>query len=94
MLILKQLGEELPYLLLRCSQGLLSGSRRTICSPTSAPIPLFLRAQQAAGFEPMQHRIDRACAEPVTVPSQLFDHSQPKDWLLAGVVQNVQPNET
>jgi len=94
MLILKQFREELPYFLLRRCQSLLSSARCPVRAATPASIALLLRAQQAARFQPMQHGINGARAELVAVPSQLFDHAQPKDRFFAGMVQNVQPDES
>src|SRR5690349_2506996 len=93
MLIFERFGEELPYLLLRRCQSLVSGLRCPIRSASPAPLALLPRPKQAAHLQSMQHGIDGTCAEPVAVPAQLFDHAQTKDRLLAGMVQNVQANE-
>ena len=42
----------------------------------------------------MQHRVQRARAKLVPVPPQFFDHPEPKDGLLAGVIKNVDANQT
>ena len=94
MMIFKQFGEELPHLLLRRCQSLLARASRAVRSSTAAAIALLVRAQHAGHFQPMQHGINRPSAQPVAVSSELFDHAQAKDRLLAGMVQNVPPNQT
>ena len=41
----------------------------------------------------MQHRVERAGADLVTVASQLLHHLDPEDRLLHGMVEDMQPHE-
>src|SRR6185437_2597901 len=91
--IFKQLAEQLLDFFLRLRQRFLSRGSRSIYMPTAAANPDNLAVKQPLALQAVQQRIHRARTEPVSVTPKLFDHLQSKNRLLAGVIQDVEPNK-
>jgi hypothetical protein len=77
----------------RHRQRILPGSGDSV-DPSPPPACIFvLRLEQAAPFQPMQQRVQRSRPDPVTVMRQLLHHGQPKDRLMRGMHQHMNPNQ-
>src|SRR6476620_2926133 len=57
------------------------------------PFPLYARSQIALFLHGMEHRVQGAGAEAVTVVRQLVDHPLPVDFVFRSMMQNMQSNE-
>jgi hypothetical protein len=93
LVLLKNLPKQLLNLRFGCSELVTTDYGRPIYSPDSPTYLLWPGLQQPASLQPVKNGIQRARAEPVSVPGKLFNDPEAKDFLLAGVVKNVQPDQ-
>jgi len=56
-------------------------------------LPLHPRYQITLALNGVQHRIQRAGTEPVSVAAEFVDHPLPIDLVLRRVVENMEPDE-
>ena len=89
----KEYSEESLYFFFGQSQSTPTGSRGPVNSSDFAGFELLAGAQESFLLHTVQQRIQSSRAEPVTMPSEFFDHSKTKDAFRLCVVQDMETNE-
>ena len=75
-------------------EGLLARSCDLV-NPSLAPSNILEDGlQQAAALQAMQERVQRSRADAISVMCQFFHHCQPKDRLVRGMHEHVNPYES
>src|SRR6266850_40956 len=92
--LIAPLPGQLPDLHFADSVGLSAQRRRPIDAPVCAAQSFLARSQIAFALEGMEHRIERARAQRVTVAGEFVDHPLAIKLFLRSVMQNVQPDQT
>jgi hypothetical protein len=92
--VLDNFGEQLPEFRPGVREQSFTGSGGRPIRLTPPSSDNFVGALQiAVAFELVQDRVERTRSDAVTVAAQLFDHFQPENRFLCGVIKNVQPDE-
>jgi len=94
LLVLEQLAEELADFGFCRSEDASAGRRGSVEPANTTAVSVRGGLQITLGLEAVQDGIQRARAETIAVPGQLFDHPQAEDLTLPGVVEDVQANES
>jgi len=92
-LSLKEFAEQFPDLLFRGLQCPLTSWSRSIHAANFPGQVVLLGTEQPIFFESVKHRVQRSRAEFVTMPCQLFDHTQAEDSLFCCVVKNMKADK-
>jgi hypothetical protein len=91
--MLKHFSEQFPNAGFRYAQSAASGGRRRVEPANGAAVPIGARTKQPFPFHSVQQRIECSGAQTVTMAAKFFDHGQPEEFLLAGVMKDVQADE-
>lgn len=91
--VFKKLSEEFSDLSFRRTQSSPPERGDAIYSPLRRTVAVFAGREVALLFEPVQHGIQGASTEIVTVPPQFLDHCKAVNRLLRCMVQDMQPNQ-
>jgi len=70
-----------------------SGGRCAILAPGTAAGAFRGGAKIAPAFQAVEHRVQRARAQPVAVPAQFLHHPEANQGFFGGVVKNVEADE-
>src|SRR5690554_2100891 len=94
LLILEQFAEQLANLRLRCGEHASAGRGGSVHPANAASISMRAGLEIALRLERVKDWIQRASADTISVPGQLFDHAETEDLPLHGVVEDVKPNQS
>jgi len=80
-----------------CS-GLVQGfptAGRDLVDPSPAPTYVLQnRLQEPTALQTMQERVKSPGSDPISVMRQLLHHGQPEDWLVSGMHQHMDADES
>lgn len=93
-LFLEEFAEKFLDFSPRCRQGLPAGQRGPVKFPIPSAFAVRFGYKQSPLFEGMEQRIHRAGAEFVAVAPKFLNHPQTKNVAVAGMVENVEADQS
>src|SRR5579871_75438 len=92
--VLEEFAKQFTDALFGCLHGLAANWCGGIDAANFAIHPVLARLKQTLTFEAVHDRIERAGTQAVPMTRELLNHSQAKNGLLAGMVKNMQSDQT
>src|SRR5262245_26796086 len=89
--VVEHFAEQFLDLRARLAQGAPARRGGAIDAPPATVHELHTRSQIATRLEVMEHGVQCPCAQPVSVPAELVDHSEPEHRFASGVMKDVEP---